>query len=419
MRIYKERYTDKNGKRCKTVKWYIDFTDHRGKRHRIPGFAEKRLTQKLSDNIEALVSCKIAGQTLDKNMQIWIEALPEKLLKKLISISLIDGHRAESGKLLTEHLEDYKEVLTAKGKSETHITGTVNRIKAISEDRGIKYIRDVRAAEIVKYLGKLRQSGRTPTTRNHYLTAFKMFMNWLKDERRITDNPIAHLKKEKTQPEKRGALTSEQFNLLVHHVSLDGEVRRNTPGKERGMLYLMAGLTGLRRGELLTLMWSDLQLGKTYAVVNLDGSRTKNGEDISQPLPLYAAKRFRLWKKERCCNNEDKVFPNFTCHCRPSEWIKDDLKAAKLPTKDHMGNDIDFHSLRNSYISFLADSNTPPKLIQKLARHSSLDLTMNVYARPTLSSERAAIDNLPVPEDDKEQLKNDNESKQQQKRRSA
>ena len=419
MRIYKERYTNKDGKRCKTAKWYIDFTDHRGKRHRIPGFAEKRLTQKLADNIETLVSCAIAGQTIDKNMQVWIEALPEKLLKKLISIGLIDGHRAESGKLLTEHLEDYREMLTAKGKSETHINGTVNRIKAISEDRGFKSIRDVRAAEVVKYIGKLRQSGKTPTTRNHYLTAFKMFMNWLKDERRITDNPIAHLKKEKAQPEKRGALTSEQFNLLVHHVSFDGKVRCKTPGKERGMLYLMAGMTGLRRGELLTLTWSDLQLGKTYATVNLDGNRTKNGEDISQPLPKYAAKKFSLWKAEKDCKEEDKVFPHFTCHCRPSEWIKADLKAAGLPIKDYMGNDIDFHSLRNSYISFLADSNTPPKLIQKLARHSSLDLTMNIYARPTLSSERAAIDNLPVPEDDKEQSKKDDQSDQQQKRRSA
>lgn len=84
-----------------------------------------------------------------------------------------------------------------------------------------------------------------------------------------------------------------------------------------------------------------------------------------------------------------------------------------------MGNKIDFHSLRNSYISFLADSNTPPKVIQKLARHSSIDLTMNIYARPTLSKEKAAIESLPKLDTEKKRSQSDDTSNQKGNRRTA
>ena len=69
------------------------------------------------------------------------------------------------------------------------------------------------------------------------------------------------------------------------------------------------------------------------------------------------------------------------------------ISAIGLTDKD--GNKICFHSTRNSYISFLANSQTPAKVVQKLARHSDPRLTFNIYARTLEKAEQKALDFLP------------------------
>ena len=120
MRLYKEHYTDKDGKRRKTQKWYIDFSDHHGRRHRVPGFTEKRSTQALAGNIEALVSCKIAGQQPGVELQKWLEVAPTTLLKNLCRWGLLDHQRVESGKLLRQHFSDWRQSLVAGGSTVSH-----------------------------------------------------------------------------------------------------------------------------------------------------------------------------------------------------------------------------------------------------------------------------------------------------------
>jgi len=65
MRIYKATYKDRGGKKRKTAKWYCDFSDHNKLRHKIPAFADKRLSEGLGRNIESLVNCRISGVDLD------------------------------------------------------------------------------------------------------------------------------------------------------------------------------------------------------------------------------------------------------------------------------------------------------------------------------------------------------------------
>jgi len=71
------------------------------------------------------------------------------------------------------------------------------------------------------------------------------------------------------------------------------------------------------------------------------------------------------------------------------------LRVAEVELKDREGNAICFHSLRNSYISFLANSQTPTKVVQKLARHSDPRLTFNTSARTFEDAEQKAMNFLP------------------------
>jgi integrase len=182
-------------------------------------------------------------------------------------------------------------------------------------------------------------------------------------------------------------------------------------GPERSYLYLVAGVTGLRRSELQRLIWSDLELAGNHPAVILDGTRTKNNQDAYQPLPVTVAGQLAKWKQSRGALDSDKVFPHMTEHCRAGEMIQSDLvvmlkaeqdqlssgrrKEIERPVCDDAGRKIDFHSLRVSYITWLADSNIPAKTVQKLARHSTLALTFGVYAKPVLSTEHLAVASLP------------------------
>ena len=53
------------------------------------------------------------------------------------------------------------------------------------------------------------------------------------------------------------------------------------------------------------------------------------------------------------------------------------------------------HSLRHSYITALAKSNAPVKIVQSLARHSTPVLTLGVYTHLGLYDQTPALDALP------------------------
>ncbi len=86
---------------------------------------------------------------------------------------------------------------------------------------------------------------------------------------------------------------------------------------------------------------------------------------------------------------------SFSKTINTAELIREDLRVADLELTDRDGNAICFHSLRNSYISFLANSQTPAKVVQKLARHSDPRLTFNTYARTFEKAEQKAMNFLP------------------------
>jgi len=66
MRIYKPLRKDrKTGQSVKYDRWYLDFHDHLDRRNRWPGFTDRKLTEAVGRNIEALIRYKLAHQQPD------------------------------------------------------------------------------------------------------------------------------------------------------------------------------------------------------------------------------------------------------------------------------------------------------------------------------------------------------------------
>ena len=64
---------------------------------------------------------------------------------------------------------------------------------------------------------------------------------------------------------------------------------RGLAGRDRAALYALATITAFRPVELSRLTVADFILTGPVPLVRLDGTRTKNGKAVEQPLPLDVA----------------------------------------------------------------------------------------------------------------------------------
>jgi integrase len=72
-----------------------------------------------------------------------------------------------------------------------------------------------------------------------------------------------------------------------------------------------------------------------------------------------------------------------------------DLSAADIPKADERGRTVDLHALRHTFGTHLSKNGVAPRTAQAAMRHSSLDLTMNVYTDPELLDVAGAVEALP------------------------
>jgi len=52
------------------------------------------------------------------------------------------------------------------------------------------------------------------------------------------------------------------------------------------------------------------------------------------------------------------------------------------------------NDLRHTVVSLLLELGTPPHIVQAIAQHADLDVTMRIYAHTNLDSMREAVDKI-------------------------
>jgi hypothetical protein len=75
--------------------------------------------------------------------------------------------------------------------------------------------------------------------------------------------------------------------------------------------------------------------------------------------------------------------------------LRIDLEAAGIAYETASGV-IDFHALRATYVSHLVSSGASVKTCQVLARHSTPNLTIGIYAKASLHDVQGAVERLPA-----------------------
>ena len=177
-------------------------------------------------------------------------------------------------------------------------------------------------------------------------------------------------------------------------------------------------LTGLRRGELASLTASSLHLDATTPYLVLEAKHAKNRQQSEIPMRANLADDLQQWLQDRAGSQGTIQFPSNETHGDeplfdvPKQLVKvlnRDLAAAGIAKIDDRGRTIDVHALRHSFGSLLSAGGVAPRTAQAAMRHSSIDLTMNVYTDPRVLDVAGALDALPAlplnqhPQDDHRQ----------------
>ena len=166
------------------------------------------------------------------------------------------------------------------------------------------------------------------------------------------------------------------------------------PGPERALLYRVAAETGVRWSELRSLRRSSFNLESKPATVTVEAGYTKNRRKDILPLRAETATAMHGFFAAAPSANDLQAFPHMPRGTVGGKMIEEDLTAAGVKS-DCGGVVVDFHALRHSFISSLADGGVHPKTAQDLARHSTIALTMDNYTHTVLESRSKALAALP------------------------
>ncbi len=326
---------------------------------------------------------KIADVSLGTSDKRCAEKRREELRKEQLyerdGLILPKPVREAAHRKLSEHLEDFIGDMRRRGKSEKYLANLEFRVGALIPGCGWESAKDVTADSFQSW--RREQKELSAKTANDYLEAIRCFFNWLIKNVCVQVNPLAWVEKVRTEgreTRQRRAFSGEEMRQLLAMVPAD-----------RKAVYLMAVHTGLRRSELAALKWGDMHLDAVMPFVQVRASTTKNSKPATMRLHPDVVKVMLEIKGDK--QPDEPVFDRFP----RIERFRRDLKKAGIPYRDGTGHFADFHSLRKTFGTNLANAGVPSRVAMALMRHSDRRLTDKIYTDESLLGTWSAFDALP------------------------
>lgn len=312
-----------------------------------------------------------------------------------------DRYSEERQRPLGELLTAYSDYLTIKANTPLHVKMSLSRCRAVVAAIGAKTYGDLDGRRILKALSEWRKRKEKPigvTASNHYLVAIKSFSRWLWTQRTSPDDPLAGLRKLNAETDRRRvrrALTGDELATLTRVTQSSKKRYRGDNWQflatDRAMLYTVAAFTGLRAGELASLTKASFDFAA--GTFTLEAASAKNRKRTTLPLHPALAEKLQTWFATL---KRETLWPGtWVARRMAGKVLKRDLKRAGIAYRDATGRCVDFHALRYTFITGLAKAGVHPAKAQRLARHSSITLTMDVYTSLDVDDLRESLNSLP------------------------
>ncbi len=201
-----------------------------------------------------------------------------------------------------------------------------------------------------------RNTPRSPATTNRYLAALGAAMTRaVREWHWLDDNPVRKVTKNKESLGRTRFLSRDELTALF-------DACANSKMAELSLIVRLAVSTGMRRGEILGLRWSDVHLDRSVVTIE----HTKNGE--RRTVPIGVVVRAMLIEHRGDQTDESAIVFNGNRGSRPIEVrdaFEDALKRARI-------ENATFHTLRHTTASYLAMSGATLSDIAAVLGHKTL-----------------------------------------------
>jgi integrase len=305
------------------------------------------------------------------NKGTWIDS--NDILMKYFAIDWIEGHQ---NKIRDTTAEQYR------SKIKNYIIPLLGHFK-------LQDLKPIHGENFSKELLKL--TGASTADKIYSIT--KLILNRAVTLEIINKNPFVNASVIKEKKRKLETWTFEELNHFLSVVKKKDSYYHN--------VFATAAFTGLRKGEVLGLKRSDVDLKNNKIMITQSIAETKKeGVHISR---LKTPSSYRqvaidsfvtsILKEQIKKNNEMKLkfgpeykdFDLVFCHLdgdlfRPTSLNRPFKKYIELSGVPY----IRFHDMRHTHATLLLELSVNPKIVADRLGHSSVKITLDTYSHPSL-----------------------------------
>ena len=237
------------------------------------------------------------------------------------------------------------------------------------------------------YLSRIRSVAEgTMTITHHHL---KAMFNQAVEAGLLTKNPMKRVAAPKGASESRKPLEKRHIKALLAYAS-------DKPFL--GRMIRLALHTGMRRGEMCALRWSDIDLETGIIHVARTVVRVGNAEYEKKPKTAKSVRSIRMPKSlveelRAAAGKPDKHVLQTVWGDRPtlaymSSCTKDALRAIGLD------EGYCLHSTRHAHATHLLREKMPLKAVSERLGHANVEVTLSVYAGVLTGDDQALADSI-------------------------
>ena len=319
-----------------------------------------------------------------------------QLLDLYRDVDLTEECRMTLGEWMDKWMDEYM-IFTIK---ENTIKGYRSQIDhQIKPFIGHKQLASLTTADIQKFYNKIKKEGRVhPHPIHGHVLSDSMVrkihmmlheaMEVAVRERYIVRNPTDNTTIPKKTTTEKQVLDDSQLNRFLE--AIQGEPYWHD-------FFYVEIMTGLRRGEICGIKWSDIDFNEGTLCIKRSVS-TKEGGGVSigetktdagvRTIIMPPSVATLLWKKRSDAINE-WVFPHYTNPSDPLhpssayKKLKTLLKRLELPL-------LRFHDLRHTFATQATDGGVDPKTLAGILGHTDASFTLDTYTHVTSDMQRGA-----------------------------
>ncbi len=323
-----------------------------------------------------------------------------KMLHQMIDtyrdVDLTEDSRMTLGEWLDKWLDEYMIFTVRESTLDGYRCMTNNQVKRFIGD---KQLSSLTTADIQKFYNKIKKQGRVKPNRDgsyeladSMVRGIHMMLHEALDtavkERLIAKNPTNGTTIPKNNYAEKQILGDEQLTRFLEEIK----------GEEYWYdFFYLEVMTGLRRGEICGLKWSDIDFGanklrvqrsvssKKGGGVNIGETKTNTGtRNIIMPPSVID-----VLKKRKQTAITEWVFPAFL---NPEQPIHPEAAYRKLKViLKHAGlPQIRFHDLRHTFATHAMKGGVDAKTLSGILGHTNASFTLDTYTHVTSDMQKNA-----------------------------